>query len=87
MAPHRRRPPRDRGAAGRPGASRPTRRDARDARGPDVTRPPNPIEAARAALRAALDAIDAQVTRADELLRTAGERKALLVEQELAALA
>ena len=38
-------------------------------------------------LQAALDEIDAEVTKADEVLKTAGERKTLLVEQKLAALA
>jgi hypothetical protein len=38
-------------------------------------------------LQAALDEIDAEVTKADEVRTTAGERKTLLVEQKLAALA
>jgi hypothetical protein len=38
-------------------------------------------------LQAALDEIDAEVTKADELLKTAGERKTLLVEQKPTALA
>jgi hypothetical protein len=38
-------------------------------------------------LQAALDEIDAEVTKADEVLKTAGERTTLLVEQKLAALA
>jgi hypothetical protein len=49
--------------------------------------PADPIEAARAALRAALDEIDAEVTKADEVRKTAGERTTLLVEQQPAALA
>jgi hypothetical protein len=58
-----------------------------DATREDWRHPPaDPIEAARAALQAALDEIDAEVTKADELLKTAGERKTLLVEQEPAAL-
>jgi hypothetical protein len=38
-------------------------------------------------LQAALDEIDAEVTKADEVRKTAGERKTLLVEQKPAALA
>jgi hypothetical protein len=38
-------------------------------------------------LRAALDEIDAEVTRVDEVLKTAGERTTPLVMQKLAALA
>jgi hypothetical protein len=38
-------------------------------------------------LQAALDEIDAEVTKAAEVLRTAGERTTLLVEQKPAALA
>lgn len=43
----------------------------------------DPIEAARAVLQAALDEIDAEVTKALEVLKTAGERTKLLVEQKL----
>jgi hypothetical protein len=42
---------------------------------------------APAVLQAALDEIDAEVTKAHEVLKTAGERTTLLVEQKLAALA
>jgi hypothetical protein len=38
-------------------------------------------------LQAALDENDAEVTKADEVPTIAGERKTLLVEQELASLA
>lgn len=38
-------------------------------------------------LQAALDEIDAEVTKVDELLKIAGERKTLLVERKLAGLA
>jgi hypothetical protein len=38
-------------------------------------------------LQAALDEIDAEVTKVDELLKIAGERKTLLVERKLVALA
>jgi hypothetical protein len=38
-------------------------------------------------LQAALDEIDAEVTKPHEVLKTAGERTTLLVEQKLAALA
>ena len=38
-------------------------------------------------LQAALDEIDAEMTKADEVLKTADERKTLLVEQKPAALA
>ena len=34
-------------------------------------------------LQAALDEIDAEVTKADEVLKTGGERTTLLVEQKL----
>ena len=87
MAPHGGWLSPDRGAAGRPGASRRRRHDGRDAPGPGVPPPADPIEAARAVLQAALDEIDAEVTKADEVLKAAGERTTLLVEQKLAALA
>jgi hypothetical protein len=38
-------------------------------------------------LRAALDEIDAEVTKAAEVRKTAGERTSLLLEQKLAAVA
>jgi hypothetical protein len=38
-------------------------------------------------LQAALDEIDAEVRKAHEVLKTAGERTTLLVEQKLVALA
>jgi hypothetical protein len=51
------------------------------------TKPPaDAVEAALALLYTAVEALDAEVTAAEELLKTAGERKALL-ESKIAALA